>query len=388
MAIVGAGPHGLSVAAHLRHAKVPFVIFGEVMSFWQRHMPAGMLLRSERRGSHIADPEHRLTLDRYEAELGRTLPPRISLDDYIGYGQWFQQRAAPHVDLRRVARIERHDGQEFRLTLEDGDVERARRVVVATGLQGFAVRPGAFAGIPPELAPHSSQVREPAAYKGLDVAVIGAGQSALELATLLHEAGARVEVIARAPALRFTSGRGWLRNTVAHKLIYPPGEVGPPGINWVIELPPVFRSLPSEARRWVAGRVRPVGAFWLQPRMDGVRVTAGRSVAAATVVDDGARLRIQLDDGAERELDRAVLATGYRPRIDRSPILAPELARSIQREDGCAPQLRAAFESSVPGLHFIGAAAAASYGPLMLFVAGTRYAGQSVARHIVAASRT
>lgn len=384
MAIVGAGPHGLSVAAHLRHAKVPFVIHGEVMGFWRRHMPAGMLLRSERRGSHIADPEHRLTLDRYEAELGRPLARRISLDDFIGYGQWFQQRAVPHVDPRRVARIESQSSDGFRLTLEDGEVERAQRVVVATGLHGFAMRPGAFAEIPPELAPHSSQVKEPAAYKGLDVAVIGAGQSALELATLLHESGARVEVIARAPALRFTSGH---RNSAVHQLIYPPGEVGPPGVNWVIELPPIFRSLPVDARRWVAGRVRPVGAFWLRPRMDGVRVTAGRSIAGATVTGDGCRVRILLDDGAQREVDRAVLATGYRPRIDRSPILAPELARSIRREDGCAPQLKAAFESSVPGLHFIGAAAAASYGPLMLFVAGTRYAGRSVARHIVAASR-
>src|SRR5207253_10965818 len=132
VAIVGAGPHGLSVAAHLRHAKVPFVIFGEVMSFWRRHMPAGMLLRSERRGSNIADPERRLTLDRYEAELGRTLPRRVCLDDFIAYGHWFQQRAVPGVDPRRVARIDQHGADGFRLTLANGDTEYARRVVVAT----------------------------------------------------------------------------------------------------------------------------------------------------------------------------------------------------------------------------------------------------------------
>ena len=128
----------------------------------------------------------------------------------------------------------------------------------------------------------------------------------------------------------------------------------------------------------LSGRVRPVGAFWLQPRMDGVQVTAGRSVAAAAVTGNGSRLRILLDDGAERELDRAVLATGYRPRIERSPILAPELARSIRREDGCAPQLDAAFESSVPGLHFVGALAAYSFGPVMRFVHGSEFASRRI----------
>jgi cation diffusion facilitator CzcD-associated flavoprotein CzcO len=48
VAIIGAGPHGLAAAAHLRRAGVATHIFGEPMSFWQG-MPAGLLLRTKAR---------------------------------------------------------------------------------------------------------------------------------------------------------------------------------------------------------------------------------------------------------------------------------------------------------------------------------------------------
>jgi cation diffusion facilitator CzcD-associated flavoprotein CzcO len=165
-----------------------------------------MLLRSERAGTHIADPQRTLTLDHFEAEQGIELPRRIPLDDFIAYGVWYQQHAVPEVDNRRVAQISYNSGQ-FRVTLNDGDTISAERVVVATGLEGYASRPATFANVPAALAPHSSEVGNPAAYTGLSVAVIGAGQSALELAALLHEAGADVEVIARHPMIRFLGPR-------------------------------------------------------------------------------------------------------------------------------------------------------------------------------------
>ena len=80
------------------------------------------------------------------------------------------------------------------------------------------------------------------------------------------------------------------------------------------------------------------------------------------------------------------MATGYRVDLDRHPVLAPTLASSLQRLNG-SPQLKRGLEASVPGLHFVGAAAAASFGPLMRFVAGAGYAARAVAREVVAASR-
>ena len=66
VAVIGAGPYGLSGATHLRAANGLVVrVFGEPMSFWERHVPAGMLLRSPWAGSHISDPKRELTLDTY-----------------------------------------------------------------------------------------------------------------------------------------------------------------------------------------------------------------------------------------------------------------------------------------------------------------------------------
>jgi len=384
VAIIGAGPHGLATAAHLRGAGMDVRVFGEVMGFWRRNMPAGMVLRSERPGSHLPDPHHALTLERFEAKLGRVFPPRMALDDFVAYGTWFQQEAVPDVDSRKVRQVEARSGS-FRITLDDGDLVDAKRVVMATGLEAFASRPPAFDRVPSEFAMHSSQVRDPAAFAGNSVVVIGAGQSALETAALLHEAGADVEVLARRPAVRYLSGRNRLRDTPFHILIYPPGEVGPPGVNWIIELPDLFRSLPMALQRWVTRQVTPVGSAWLRSRLATVRTTASRSVASATVT--AGRLQLVLDDGSKREVDRAVLATGYRVDLDRHPVLAPTLASSLQRLNG-SPQLKRGLETSVPGLHFVGAAAAASFGPLMRFVAGAGYASRAVTREVVAASRS
>lgn len=384
IAIVGAGPHGLSIAAHLRDAGFQPHVFGEVMGFWRRGMPIGMLLRSERAGTHIADPHHRLTLDQYEAEHGKTLPRRIPLDEFIAYGLWYQRRAVPEVDNRRIVQIGCQSGQ-FHLALDDGGTVTVERVVVATGFEGYVSRPPALATVPARLVPHSSEVRDIASFGGLQVAVIGAGQSALELAALLHESGAVVEVIARRPTVRFLSGRDLLRGSPVHRLIYPPGELGPPGINWIIQLPDLFCSLPAGLQQRVARQVGPVGAAWLRARLADVQITAGRSPAAARVV--GNRLQLILDDGSGRTVDRAVLATGYRVDLDKHPILDPRLIRSLRRLNG-SPELSRGLESSIPGLYFAGAAAAATFGPLMRFVAGSGYAARSITRHIVASSAT
>src|SRR5262245_209715 len=104
--IIGAGPYGLAAAAHLRALGVETRVFGRVMEFWENQMPAGMFLRSSWEASHIADPERRLTLDRYQTSRNLPLTKPIPLCDFIDYGRWFQQRIVPDVDERRVTRLE------------------------------------------------------------------------------------------------------------------------------------------------------------------------------------------------------------------------------------------------------------------------------------------
>src|SRR5262245_10381642 len=125
VAVVGAGPYGLAVASHLRAAGVEVRVFGKAMEFWECQMPAGMRIRSPREGTHIADPYRELSLDKYEAVRGVGLSAPLMREDFVRYGQWFQRQCLPDLDQRRVARIER-GGDAFRLTLEGGDVLRAR----------------------------------------------------------------------------------------------------------------------------------------------------------------------------------------------------------------------------------------------------------------------
>jgi cation diffusion facilitator CzcD-associated flavoprotein CzcO len=377
VAVVGAGPYGLSAAAHLRAAGRDVHVFGEPMGFWKKQMPAGMLLRSQWEASHIGDPADELTLDHYQDALGRRLAVPVTLPDFVAYGEWFGEQAGIDADRRRVEEISADNGG-FRLRLAGGDALAARRVVVATGLAEFPWRPPELSSLPPELISHSADHDDLSPFAGKSVAVVGAGQSALESAALLHEAGAQVEVIARVGQITWlVPGDFVTKHKLVQKALYPPSDVGPPGLNWIVAIPPMFRALPRNLQAKVATRVlRPAGAGWLVPRLQDVQLSTGRRIVEARA-DDG-HVQLKLDDGSSRTADHLLLATGYRVDIGKLTILSEELRRTL----GDGPLvLGRGFESRVPGLHFMGAAAAYSYGPIMRFVAGTRYSGRELAAH-------
>ena len=359
--IVGAGPYGLAVAAHLRAADVPYRVFGEPLSFWRRHMPAGMLLRSAWEATHISDPAGELTLDRFEQAHGLLARP-VRLDDFIRYATWFADAVAPDVDTRAVTRIDRDAGRLV-LTLDDGEAVHASRVVVAGGIGPFASRPRLFDDLSPTLASHSSEHTSLAPFEGASVLVVGGGQSALESAALLHEAGARVEVVARDPVVHFLRGARLRRRLgPLRPIFYPSTDVGPPGLSLVAGSPTLFRLVPDRVAVPLARRcIRPAGAGWLVDRVREVPIHTGRKVTAA--VPHGQRVRLALDDGSERDVDHVLLATGYRVDLEKYPFLPRELLESIKRTGGF-PRLGRGFESSVPGLHFVGAPAAISFGPV------------------------
>jgi len=388
VAIIGAGPSGLAAAAHLRSAGVELCVFGKAMEFWERHMPAGMLLRSYWEACHISDPNDDLTLDRYQRARGVQLPRPVRRDDFINYGQWFQRQAVPDLDGRRITRIETAS-KSFRVILEDGESVRAQRVVIATGIASFARRPSQFNELPPRLASHSSEHHDFRRFAGQRVIVVGGGQSALESAALLHESGATVEVIVRAPVVRWLRYGTWLHTWLHNRanplrwILYPPSNsnLGPPGMNWICDKPELFRRLPLAVHTRVKRRAtRPGGSGWLPPRMNGVTITTGRVIVSANPVGQDVRLR--LDDRTERCVDHILLATGYRMDISSCTILAASLVRSLRLVDGY-PELTTGFEASLPGLHFLGAFAAGTFGPLMSHIAGTKYAARALTRCIV-----
>jgi len=306
----------------------------------------------------------------------------VPLADFIRYGHWFQQDVAPDVDRRRVDRIEA-SRSGFRLLLEDGDSQLARRVVLATGLAAYASRPAQFATLPSALVSHTSDHHDLTVFAGKRVCVVGGGQSAIETAALLHEGGAEVEIILRAPAIRWLTRSHWLHNHLGRirHLLYPPSDVGPPILNQIVAVPDLYRRLPLGLQEWIAYRaIRPAASGWLVPRVDQILITTRRRITMAIPVDDG--LLIALDDGAKRRFHHAMLATGFRIDVADHPLLSPDLRPGL-RSTGGYPDLDEGFESSLAGLHFLGAPAARSFGPLMRFVSGSGYAARALGRRIV-----
>jgi hypothetical protein len=145
-------------------------------------------------------------------------------------------------------------------------------------------------------------------------------------------------------------------------------------------MPDAAAVMPASTRAWFNAKcLRPGAAGWLWPRFEGVRVLAGERVHGAVAA--GERIALTLDHGSA-VFDHVLLGTGYRIDIAKLGILGPDLLRRIACRDG-APRLAAGFESNVPGLHFVGASAVASYGPLMGFVAGTAFAARKLTEAVL-----
>lgn len=380
--IVGAGPYGLGAGAHLRQIQgLGVKVFGQPMSFWKNQMPVGMLLRSSWEASNLWDPKREFTLRGYQKASGNRIASPVPLESFVKYGLWFQQQALPDLDQRQISSIET-DSTGFRVSVADGEVITSQRVVIASGIAPFAWRPAEFQNLPSAQVSHSSQHHELAQFRGKRVIVVGGGQSALESGALLHENGAGVEIIVRSMGVKWL---GWKKKIQSlgpvAKLFYSWTDVGPAGISQIVSRPALLKRFPRETQDRLRIRsIRPAGASWLMGRLASVPITTGRSIVSAAA--DGSEIRLKLDDGGERAADHVLLGTGYRVQVARYSFLAPNLLANV-RLSGGFPQLGPGFESSVPGLHFLGAPASWSYGPLMNFVSGTKYAGGHLANHIV-----
>jgi FAD-dependent urate hydroxylase len=381
LAIIGAGPYGLAVAAHLRAANVPIRVFGQPLSFWHNHMPKGMLLRSPWVATHIGEPHGRLTLDEYYREASMEVPKLLPVENFVDYGIWFQEHVAPDIDRRVVTRVEPLDGG-FRLVLDSGDAFFAERVVMAQGLLGHEYRPAQFDRLPRALVCHSCEHTDSERYKGKRVAVIGRGQSACESAALLHEAGADVEIICRGSLVwnADPEKRGGFRKSVRALLgnmLIPPSQVGPFPFNWVNEAPGAIHLFPEQQRDRLNERSLDATAIlWLRPRLKDVPVNQQRRILSAQRVGD--RIVLTLDNAAKR-YDHVLLATGYRIDVKKMAMLDQRLRDNVALHNGL-PVLSNGFETSVPGLHFVGASAVASFGPLLRFIAGAGFAARRVTR--------
>lgn len=379
VAIVGAGPYGLSLAAHLRAAGVSFRIFGQPMQGWVAHMPVGMRLKSEGFASNLYDPEGAFTLERFCRERGipyadSGLP--VARETFIDYGVAFQERFLPGLECKNLVGLDR-DADGFVLRLADAERVLARRVVLAVGIAGYGYVPDELASLPAQVVTHSSRHADLQSFAGRRVALVGGGSSAIDLADLLTEAGAEVQLIARRQALRFHNPPTGEPRSRWQEIRYPMTGMGP-GLRARLytDAPLAFHVLPQKVRRGIVlDFAPPEGGWFSRERIIGrVPLLLGHSVVRARTRGQEVQLRLSGPDGSERDVvaDHVIAATGYRVDLARLTFLSQRI-RARLRSAYQTPVLSSQFESSVPGLYFVGLPAALSFGPMMRFALGAGY---------------
>lgn len=414
VAVIGAGPFGLSTAAHLRARGIPVRVFGEPMVSWRAHMPEGMLLKSTPAASNIDAPQPGHNLVDYcdAAGIRRLVTDEdiVPVETFVAYGEWFRQKLVPDLERVRVVSVDRQGDQGdagpggqrggpgggrrgsggFELKLDSGELFTARAVVVATGLSGLAHLPPELAAAAPDgptptgPVSHSSQLHDLSRFSGKELIVVGAGQSALETAALAAEAGAQVRVVARGKGSVAFGAPPWTQPRLR-----PESPFGRAWSLWALSYyPHPYRHLPPQARHFLVRRVLgPLGAWWLRERFEGkVQVSEVSRIVRSGSAGGHPALAVQTLDGRVEELsaDHVVAATGYRVDLAAMDFLGHELRTELAVSRG-TPKLGAGFRSSVPGLYFTGLPAAASYGPVMRFVCGTEFASPRLVRHLVGA---
>lgn len=392
VAIIGAGPYGLSIAAHLGVKGIEHRIVGDPMQFWLGHMPRGMLLKSDGFASTLYDPKAEFTIRHYCEEHNidyADLGTPVRVEDFCAYGLAFQRRFAPNLENRRVASIER-TRPGFRLEFSDGTSQVAQNVVIATGLSNFEYVPPQLASLPDNLLSHSSAHVDLQQFRGRDVTVIGGGASATELATLLHEGGCKVRVVARRPSLELHT-RLELPRSLAQTIRRPISSVGP---GWksrfFTDLPHVFHGLPKPVQhRLIKGFLGPAGGWFLRGRFDRVPLLAGYEVNRAEASGGRAVLSLKSVDGEERkiETEHVIAATGYRADVRRLAFLGAGIASELKLLNN-VPKLSSHFESSVPGLFFVGPTAVESFGPVLRFACGAKFTASRLSNHLAQAVRS
>ncbi|MER5731650.1 NAD(P)-binding domain-containing protein [Streptomyces sp. NPDC002138] len=389
LVVVGAGPYGLSVAAHAAAAGLDVRVLGRPMASWRDHMPEGMYLKSEPWSSNLSAPDGRHTLADYcatrgtVAEHGTPLP----IGTFSEYGLWFARNAAPPVEEVTVTAVT-PQGSGFRITTDGGEPLLARTVVLAVGVMPFVNHPPALRELPPTHYSHSSGHRDLTRFAGQEVAVLGAGQAALETAALLAEAGARPCLVARRSRLNWNTLPQPLERPLPRALRDPHSGLGTGWRSWAwSELPWAVRRLPAATRtRIAATELGPAGAWWLRDRFER-QVPALMGHALHRAVPVGARTRLGLTTAAGEsvvlDVAHVVAATGFRPGLGRLELLDAGLRTALATAgEGGTPELSPFFESSWPGLFFAGLLTAPSFGPSMRFVHGAGFTAGRLVRGV------
>lgn len=359
------------------------------MDSWKNNMPKGMLLKSYPWASNLSDVESRFTVKQFCVDRGDFYDDcfmPLPLETFVSYGEAFQARFTPFVERKRLVSLEAAESG-LCARFDDGEMVHARRVVLAVGLSAFKYMPSIASHLPSEVVSHSGDYGPLDSLEGKNVAVVGCGSSATDLSALLRETGISVSLVARTLNLNFASPPRW--RSLAARAVAPTSGIGN---GWTMGVcahaPQLVRLLPGNLRVRLANTraLGPLGGAFMKDRVIGkIPLRLGCRFDGVDLRNGKIDMHLTAADGTKDILrvDHVVFATGYNTDVSRLRFLDPELVTRM-RLIGKAPQLSSHYESSIPGLHFIGPASANSFGPACRFVFGARHPSRHLARYLPA----
>ena len=371
--VIGAGPFGLSLAAHLKHKNVEHIHLGQSMDYWKNHMPKEMYLRSACDWHLDADNED--TILKYLA--AQNLSPAdvepLSLEFYLGYVNWFQSQKGLAPRPATVTRLSRA-GDAFHAELDNGSAIEAQKVVLGVGLRHFKNIPAEYKTLfPADRFHHTADLIDFSALKDKHVLIVGGRQSAFEWAALLHEEGAQeVQLTYRHDTPAFEpSDWTWVN----------------PILQDMVDQPAWFRNLTQEEKDAVSKRMWREGRLklepWLVRRISKENIVLHPQTHVTACEQTPAALKITLSDNSALMIDHVILATGYKVDLAQIPMLtAGNFADQINTKNGF-PVLDEGFQSSIPNLYFTGFPAAQDFGPFFGFTAAVRTSALVIGKQFV-----
>jgi thioredoxin reductase len=371
VAIIGAGPYGLSLAAHLRARNVKFRIFGEAMSFW-RNMPVGVNLKSLAFATSITLPTPGYSYPEWCRQHRLEDFEPCTMQTFAAYGLEIQKQFVPDLEAVLATNVSLRAGG-FEVALSSGERLLSRKVVVCTGLSGLTQIPDVLRELGPDRMRHTFDISDYSEFRSKTVAVIGAGASAIEAGALVREAGGYSEVFVRGQEAVF-HGRTPRVRPLWQSIKNPMTVLGPGRDNWILQqLPLIVHMLPRDRRtRFVKRYLGPASPWWIKDRIVGkVPIHVRQEVVEVGNANQRVRLKMRDGEGSLRnvDVDFVIAGTGYDVNVSRLKFLDPEISDRIHCIER-APALNINFESSVPGLHFAGPLSFMCFGPLFRFVAG------------------
>ncbi|HSX09009.1 MAG TPA: NAD(P)-binding domain-containing protein [Candidatus Saccharimonadales bacterium] len=378
--VVGAGPYGLSIAAHLQEKGQNIAVFGKPLYLWKNHMPKGMLLRSIWWASFLSDPQRKFDLVQYGKKNNIKIPHPLPMDMFLDYSLWFQKNVLPNVDETYINNIVKKDGN-FVFTLADGREIQSKAVVMACGLAYYVHIPDEFTKLPKEFVSHTYDYGDFEHLKGKDIVIVGGGQSALETGAIMHENGINIEIVMRKQL-------NWLKPDNRERgmiecLRTPDAGMGAGWINRALEVSPYFfQKLPRKVKDWHLngrGKHGPAGSFWLKSRLEKVTINENEPIKDVKV--EGKKVVITLKSGKVVKADHVILATGYKADLDKLYMIDESLRRQIKVYKGM-PVLNGHFESTIKDMYFVGYSSHMSFGPLYRFIVGAPATAKRVAKAI------